>query len=117
MRKMTMMAAGVMLALAPAAYAQTSAPAPAPEQSQPQAQPAIKKVQIVDLTELPAEEQTRVTSATSGSTEADLQGLRSSIDANEMASAALKAEGLGSDAVIAALISQDGTLTLVTRKI
>ena len=116
MRNMTtIMAAAAMLALAPAAYAQTEAPAP--ETTQPQAQtPAIKKVEVVDLAELPAEQQTQVNTATAKTTDADLQGLRASIDANTMAAAALKAEGVGSEAVIAALISSDGTLTLVTKK-
>jgi hypothetical protein len=116
MRNVTIIAATVaMLALAPSAYAQPEAPAPEATQPQPQ-QPAIKKVEVVDLAELPAEQQTQVTTATSKTTDADLKGLRDSIDANTVASAALKAEGIGSEAVIAALISPDGTLTLVTRK-
>jgi hypothetical protein len=116
MRNMTIMAAAVaMLAFAPNAYAQTEAPAP--EAAQPQTQaPAIKKVEVVDLAELPTEQQTQVTTATSKTTDADLKGLRDSIDANTVASAALQAEGIGSEAVIAALISPDGTLTLVTKK-
>ena len=48
--------------------------------------------------------------------EADLQGLRASIDANAQAAAALKSEGVTSAVVIAALMSTDGTLTLVTKK-
>jgi hypothetical protein len=116
MRNVTIIAATVaMLALAPSAYAQTEAPVPEAAQPQPQ-QPTIKKVEVVDLVELPAEQQTRVTAATSKTTDADLKGLRDSIDANTVASAALKAEGIGSEAVIAALISPDGTLTLVTKK-
>ena len=115
MRNVTIMAATiVMLAFAPSTFAQTQAPAP--EAAQPQTQPAIKKVEVVDLAELPAEQQTQVTTATAKTTDADLKGLRDSIDANTVASAALKAEGIGSEAVIAALISPDGTLTLVTKK-
>jgi hypothetical protein len=116
MRNVTMIAATVaMLAIAPNAYAQSEAPAPEATQPQPQ-QPTIKKVEVVDLAELPAEQQTQVTTATSKTSDADLKGLRDSIDANTVASAALKAEGVGSEAVIAALISPDGTLTLVTKK-
>ena len=113
---MTILATAALLAAAPAAYAQTSAPAAAPETAQQTQAPTIKKVEIVELTELPAEAQTQVTQAAAKSTEADLQGLRASIDANAQAAAALQSEGVSSEAVIAALMSTDGTLTLVTKK-
>jgi hypothetical protein len=105
-----------LLAVAPAAYAQTAAPAAAPETAQQTQAPAIKKVEIVELSTLPAETQTKVTEATAKTTQADLQGLRASIDANAQAAAALKSKGIGSEAVIAALMSNDGTLMLVTKK-
>jgi hypothetical protein len=114
-----MMAAAALLAAAPAAYAQSTAPAgtPAPEMQQTQPQPPkITKVDVVDITELPAEAQTRVNDAVSGSSEADLAGLRASIDAHKMASDALKAEGITSEIVVAATMSPDGTLTLITKK-
>ncbi len=104
-----------MLIFAPAAYAQTEAPTQAPETSQTQA-PTITKVEVVDIAELPAEAQTRITAAAAQSTEAELQSLRTSIDAHEMAAAALQAEGVSSESVIAATISPDGTLTLITRE-
>ena len=114
MRKMTMLLAASILAAAPAAYAQTEAPATMQEPAQTQA-PTIEKVEVVALTELPEAEQTRVNDATAQTTEADLQGLRQSIDANADASAALVAEGLTSESVIAVTMGSDGTLTLITR--
>ena len=117
MRKMMMVAAAAALAIAPAAFAQTETPAQAPQTTPSQTQaPTITKVDVVDITELPPEVQTRITDVTASSTEAELQSLRASIDAHQLASAALEAEGIGSESVIAATMSSDGTLTLITRK-
>ena len=112
MRKMTMLLAASMLAAAPLAYAQTETPA-VQEPAQTQA-PTIQNVEIVALQELPEAEQTRVSDAAAQTTEADLQSLRQSIDASAEASAALVAEGLTSESVIAATMAPDGTLTLIT---
>lgn len=113
MRKTTMLLAAAMLAAAPMAYAQTEAPATVQEPAQAQS-PTIEKVEVVALQELPEAEQTRVSEATAQTTDADLQGLRQSIDANAEASAALVAEGLTSQSVIAITMGSDGTLTLIT---
>ena len=138
MRTFTALTTAALLSLASAAYAQTQEPAATPEpmqtppaatqpapteapaitepaQTQTQA-PAITSVQVVDLSELTAEEQSRVTEATAQASEADIQSLRNSISLNAQASAALQAEGIGTEAVIAAAIGPDGTLTLITRK-
>lgn len=112
---MTILATAALLA-APVAYAQTSAPATTPETAQQAQAPTIKKVEVVELAQLPAAAQTQVNEATAKTTDADLQGLRASIDANAQAAAALKSEGITSAVVIAALMSTDGTLTLVTKK-
>jgi hypothetical protein len=48
--------------------------------------------------------------------EADLQKLRSSIDATPEIKSALEAKGLTSAQVIAASMSPEGALTLVTKK-
>ena len=112
----TILATTALSAAAPAAYAQAAAPATTPETTQQTQAPAFKKIEVVELTELPAAAQTQVNEAAAKSTEADLQGLRASIDANAEAAAALKSEGVSSDVVIAALMSTDGTLTLVTKK-
>ena len=116
--RMIVVAAAAILAAAPAAVAQTGTPPQTPEAAQPQAQqaPTVTKVDVVDITELPPEVQTRVTAATSERTEAELDSLRASIDSHQMASAALRAEGIGSESVIAVAMSPDGTLTLITRK-
>jgi hypothetical protein len=122
MRKMTILAAAAMLAVAPAAVAQDEpaatqqqAPAAAPEAA-PTAAPTIQKVEVIDIQELPTDQQAQVTAASEQTAEADLQSLRNSIDANGQASAALQAEGLTSESVIAASMSADGTLTLITKK-
>lgn len=113
MRKMTMLLAASMLAAAPVAYAQTEAPAPMQEPAQTQA-PTIENVEVVALQELPEADQARVNEAAAQTTEADLQSLRQSIDASAEASAALVAEGLTSESVIAVSMGSDGTLTLIT---
>jgi hypothetical protein len=114
---MTILATTALLCTAPVAYAQTGAPTATPHTAQQQTRaPAIKKVEIVELSALPAATQTKVNAATAKATEAGLKGLRASIDANAQAAAALKSQGIGSEAVIAALLSRDGTLMLVTRK-
>jgi hypothetical protein len=122
MRKITMLAAAAMLTIAPAAIAQDEqpaapqqAPAAAPEPAQPGA-PAIQKVDVIDIEELPEAERTQITAASEQTSGADLQSLRDSIAANGQASAALAAEGLTSESVIAAAMGPDGTLTLITKK-
>ncbi len=113
--RIMMIAAAAMFAVAPPAFAQSGAPAPEAQQPQTQQAPAITKVEVVDLAELPPEVQTQVTTAAEQSTEADLENMRASIDAHEMAAAALASAGVTSDIVIAAAMSPDGTLTLITR--
>ena len=46
----------------------------------------------------------------------DVRALRGSIEATPEASAALKARGLGSDEVVAALVDGEGGLTLITNQ-
>jgi hypothetical protein len=70
---------------------------------------------VVDISELPESDQQRVNQATEQASEEDLAGLRASIDANAQASAALQSEGMTSERVIAALMTNDGKLLLVTR--
>jgi hypothetical protein len=120
MRIITILAAGAALMLAGAAQAQqqpapTQPPAAAPAPAAPAA-PAIKSVNIVDIEELPEATKTQVDTIVAQTSEADLQALRSSIDASPQVKSALEAKGLTSAQVIAASMGQDGTLTLVTRK-
>jgi hypothetical protein len=121
MRMITILAAGVTLAFATAANAQapsTPSPAqpPAAATEAPSAAPAIQSVSIVDMTELPETTQKQVEDVVAQRGEADLQQLRSSIDATPEIKSALEAKGLTSAQVIAASMSPEGALTLVTKK-
>ncbi|RCS24937.1 hypothetical protein DUT91_05690 [Phyllobacterium salinisoli] len=120
--KMTALAAFAALPLATAAQAQQTPPAaqapaatPAPSETQP-ASPGIKRVAIVDISELPAPTQEQVNAAVAKTGDEDLKALRSSIDATPQITAALKEKGVTSAQVIAANVDNDGTLTLVTKK-
>jgi hypothetical protein len=134
MRMITILAAGVTLAFAAAAGAQaqsTQAPmqppaaepaqppgaAPAqPPAAAPEAAPAIKSVNVVDIEELPAETQKQVNEVVAQRGDANLERLRQSIDGMPQLKSALEAEGLTSAQVIAASMSPDGALTLITKK-
>ena len=124
MRRITILAAGAGLMLATAASAlqqqpvqppATTMPAPAAPEA-PAAAPTIKSVTIVDIEELPEATQTQVDTIVAQQGEADLEKLRSSIDAMPEIKSALEAKGLTSAHVIAASMTQDGALTLVTKK-
>ena len=121
MRMITILAAGVTLAVATAANAQapsTPSPAqpPAAATEAPSPAPAIQSVSIVDMTELPEATQKQVEDVVAQRGESDLQKLRSSIDATPQIKSALEAKGLTSAQVIAASMSPEGALTLVTKK-
>ena len=119
MRKMMILAAGAGLLLATAASAQQQ-PAPQPEQpsAQPEAQqaPAIRSISVVDLEQLPEATKAQVNEIVAKRSDADLQKLRGSIDSTPQVKSALEAQGLTSAQVIAASLTQDGTLTLITKK-
>ena len=120
MRKITIpiAAAAVMFAAAASAQEQptqppTSTPA-APET--PSAAPSVQSVRVVDVTELPENTQAQIDQVVAQGGEAELQKLRSSVDPSPQAKSALQAKGLTSAHVIAASMSQDGALTLITKK-
>ena len=121
MRMITILAAAATLTFAVAANAQapaTQPPAQAPATA-PEAQAApttIQSVKIVDMTELPEATQKQVNDVVAQAGDADLQQLRSTIDANPKIKSALEAKGLTSAQVIAASMSSEGALTLVTKK-
>jgi hypothetical protein len=122
MRKTTILAAGAALLFATAAGAQQQ-PAPQPEQpsTQPEQQapsttPTIQSINIVDIEQLPQETQAQVNTIVSQRSDADLQKLRSSIDATPQVKSALEAKGLSSAQVIAASLDDKGALTLITKK-
>ena len=121
MRKTTILAAGAALLFATAADAQQQ-PAPQPEQPSTQQQqapstsPTIQSINIVDIEQLPQETQAQVNTIVSQRSDADLQKLRSSIDATPQVKSALEAKGLSSAQVIAASLDDKGALTLITKK-
>jgi hypothetical protein len=131
MRMITILAAGATFALAMATGAQaqsTQAPAEAPVQppAQAPAQPpaaepeagatSIKSVNVVDITELPEDTQKQVSEVVAQRGDDNLQRLRSSIDGMPQLKSALEAKGVTSAQVIAASMSPDGALTLITKK-
>jgi hypothetical protein len=130
MRMITILAAGAALALAMATGAQaqstqapTEAPVHPPAQApaQPPAAPeagatSIKSVNVVDIAELPADTQKQVNEVVAQRGDDNLERLRSSIDGMQQLKSALEAKGLTSAQVIAASMSPDGALTLITKK-
>ncbi|WP_342642165.1 hypothetical protein [Rhodoligotrophos ferricapiens] len=121
MRMLTILAVGAALSFATAASAQQAGQPPAAAPNAPSAQspseaPTVRTVTIVDITELPQETQTQVNEMVAQQDEANLQQLRSSIDANNELKSALSARGLTSAHVIVANLTSDGNLILVTKK-
>jgi len=122
MRKMTILAAGAVLAFATAASAQQQ-PAPSPATpSTPaapdnqSAAPAFQSIKIIDIETLPDTTKAQVNAVVAKRSDADLQKLRGSIDATPEVKSALEAKGLTSAQVIAASMGNDGALTLITKK-
>ena len=124
MRKTTILAAGAALMLATAAGAQQQQPSPQtdqpstqqPDQQAPSTTPTIQSINIVDIEQLPQETKAQVNTIVSQRSDADLQKLRSSIDATPQVKSALEAKGLSSAQVIAASLDDKGALTLITKK-
>ncbi|MEQ1954581.1 hypothetical protein [Mesorhizobium sp. CN2-181] len=117
MRMITILAAAATLGFAVAANAQAPAQAPATAPEAPATGPTtIQSVNIVDMTELPEATQKQVNDVVAKAGDADLQQLRTTIDANPKIKSALEAKGLTSAQVIAASMSSEGALTLVTKK-
>lgn len=118
------LAAGLSLAFAATASAQTAPQPPATPPAEqpgasPEAQPAtpgIQSIDVVDVEQLPAETQTQVNEVVAERGEESLQKLRQSIDANPEIKSALEAKGLTSAHVIAASMTPEGALTLITKK-
>jgi hypothetical protein len=118
MLKSLVLASAASLLLAGAAGAQQQpAPSPAPARPAPTtAAPRISTVNVVDMQQLPAETQTKVNDFVAKQGKDDIKRLRASVDSTPEAKSALQAKGLSSEEVIAASLSNDGTLTLITRK-
>lgn len=119
MRTIPLLAAGAVLAFTAAANAQAPAaqqPAAPPPAAGQAASPQITRVDVIDIEELPEATQTQVNNVVAQSDEADLQNLRSTLDATPQIKSALEAKGAAAAHVIAASMGADGTLTLVTKK-
>jgi hypothetical protein len=119
MRRLTMVATCVAVTVAVPAYAQVEKGYPPPNELQdsaPQLRRAAPNVTIIALEALPLEIQLQVNATIAQSNKEDMQVLRRSIDAMPEASAALRARGLNSAEVVAALVGDDGGLTLITHE-
>jgi hypothetical protein len=100
---------------APVPSAPATPPAAAPE-APAAAAPAITSVTVVDVQELPADTQKQVNDVVAQRGDADLQNLRSSIEAMPELKSALEAKGATTNDVIAASMGEGGALTLITKK-
>jgi hypothetical protein len=114
MRILTTLLICAAASLAAPVYAQTEDERPpANEQGgAPQLKPTA--VAIIAMNALPVEVQMQIKAKMAQSSKDDMQALRSTIDATPEASSALRAHGLSSAEVIAALVDDEGKLTLVT---
>lgn len=112
------LAAALALTTAPALSQSQQKPAPAPQgQTKTQAQqPAVKTVSVIDITELPAQSQAQVAQIEEERSAQDLAKLRQSIEASPELLQALERQGAKPADVVAASLSQNGDLTIVTRK-
>jgi hypothetical protein len=122
MRMITLLAACGVLALATGASAQAPSATPGqprPPSTGPQAPataPAIRSVDVVDITELPEDTRTQVTQIVAARGEEQLKRLRTAVEGNQMLTSALQAKGLSSAHVLMAQMNEDGALTLVTKR-
>ncbi|WP_371835383.1 hypothetical protein [Ochrobactrum sp. C6C9] len=109
-----------LVALTPAAMAQQQAPQPpansAPAAQQPSTAPTIQTVSVVDIKELPAESQKEVQAVVEKRSADDLTKLRTSVKTFPEARDALQKKGMNEQDVIAASLSENGALTLITKK-
>lgn len=122
MRMITFVAAGSALLLATAVNAQAPSGQPAPDRppaaapEKPATPPTIQSVNVVDISELPEATQSQVNEVVAQRGDAELQKLRTAIDAAPNIKSALEAKGLSSTHVLIAQMNPSGELTLVTRK-
>lgn len=119
MRRTIAMALGLALVGINGAYAQMS-PGQPPVMQPPAASqdsvPAIQRVNVVDITELPETAQGQVNSVVAQQSEEQLKNMRELIDGSPQAKSALEAEGMSSAQVIATSMDQSGVLILITKK-
>lgn len=114
MRSM-IVAVSLALALAPSAAFAQSAQMPETGAQAPAA-PSVKALNIIDISELPAETKTQVEQIVAKSSKTEREGMKSALDRSPAIGKALAAKGADSSMVVATNLGRDGTLTLVTRK-
>lgn len=122
MRMITIAAASAATILAGAAYAQApsterpSAKPPASSQEAPAGAPTITSVKVVEIDELPEASKAQVNQLVATRTAAELETLRQAVEKAPTAKSAVEAKGFSTRDVVLAQVSNEGELTIVTRK-
>jgi|GEM_PF-2009555 len=122
MRMITIAVASAAAILAGAAIAQapsTERPAakpPASSQDAPANAPTITSVKVVELDELPETTKAQVNQLVATRTADELEKLRQAIEKAPAVKSAVEAKGFSSRDVVLAQVSNEGELTIVTRK-
>jgi len=116
MRKTVMILASVTLfGTAGAVLAQQASPSQQPA-NPPVTAPAIQRVNVIDVSELPQETQAQVNKIVEETSSESMQQLHSMVEASPEAKSALDEKGAKSTQVVATSMGADGTLTLITKK-
>ena len=122
MRMITIAVAGAAAVLAAAANAQAPAPErpaaqpPTSSQEAPANAPTITSVKVVEIDELPEPTKAQVNQLVATRTADELEKLRQAIEKAPAVKSAVEAKGFSSRDVVLAQVSNDGELTIVTRK-
>lgn len=122
MRMITIAAASAATILAGAAYAQApsterpSAKPPASSQEAPAGAPTITSVKVVEIDELPEASKAQVNQLVATRTADELEKLRQAIEKAPAVKSAVEAKGFSTRDVVLAQVSNEGELTIVTRK-
>ena len=105
----------VGLGLSAASAQQSTQPQPQPPAASSQGT-QVRSLNIVDMSQLPPDTQSQVKKLIAKTTPTDLKNMRSAIDRVPQIKEALQQKGLTSAEVVVASLSNDGVLTLVTKK-
>lgn len=122
MRMITIAASSAAMILAGGAYAQapsTERPAtkpPASSQEAPAGAPTITSVKVIEIDELPEASKAQVNQLVATRTADELEKLRQAIEKAPAVKSAVEAKGFSSRDVVLAQVSNEGELTIVTRK-
>lgn len=122
MRMITIAAASTAVILAGVAYAQApsterpSAKPPASSQEAPAGAPTITSVKVVEIDELPEASKAQVNQLVATRTADELEKLRQAIEKAPAVKSAVEAKGFSTRDVVLAQVSNEGELTIVTRK-